>query len=118
MTKRDIEGKQILLRLYIGELDHFDRGGPLGKVGLYQEIMERAFKMGIAGCTVFRAVTGYGASSIVHKTHLFSSDAPLVVEVVDSNEHIQKFIREIKPILSGALVTEHQVTVHRYSAKE
>ena len=51
-------GKQI--RIYIGEQDKFE------KMPLYEAITRRAKARGMAGCTVFRAMMGFGANSRVH----------------------------------------------------
>jgi hypothetical protein len=111
MTERTITGKNILLRVFVGETDLYHHHS------LYMEILERARKMGLAGCTVIRGIAGFGASSVIHTDHLFrlSHDLPMIVELVDSREHIEKFLADIEPLLEGALVTEENVHVVHYS---
>jgi PII-like signaling protein len=51
-------------------------------------------KEGFASATAFRGSAGFGANSIVHTTHLLDlcSDLPVVVEVVDTEEEIERLI--------------------------
>ncbi|HPQ81919.1 MAG TPA: DUF190 domain-containing protein, partial [bacterium] len=49
-----------LLRIFIGESDRIE-GKPL-----YEIIVERARKEGLAGATVLRGLIGFGADSRVH----------------------------------------------------
>jgi PII-like signaling protein len=111
MSPRNLSGAHTLLRIYFGESDRAD-GEPLHFV-----ILKKARDRGLAGCTVLRGITGFGASTIVHEDHLFrlSSDLPMVVEIVDTSERTQAFLSKIEPFLEGALVTEEEVHVHHYS---
>lgn len=110
MTPRELKGDHVLLRIFIGESDKF-RHKPL-----YIEVLERARKLGMAGCTVLRGVAGFGASSVVHQDHAFrlSSDLPIVVEIVDTAEHVRMFHKDVDPILEKGLVTEEKAVVHHY----
>jgi PII-like signaling protein len=109
---RVLEGEQMLVRIFIGENDRW-RHQPLASA-----LVERLRKEGFAGATVLRGLAGFGARSIVHSTHLLelSQDLPLVIEVVDSEEHVAR----LRPILdemvtSGALVTLEKVRVLKYA---
>jgi PII-like signaling protein len=44
----------------------------------------------ISGATVARGIEGYGASTLIHRSHLlsFSSDAPIMVNVMGSEEKV------------------------------
>lgn len=110
--ERELTGENVLLRIFVGEKDKF------GSKPLFDAIIERARKLGIAGCTVMRAVMGFGASSIVHKGHLFSQDNPMLIEVVDSADKVKGLLEEIRPMLQGALVTEEKVRVHHYTPRK
>jgi PII-like signaling protein len=109
---RELTGENVLLRIFIGESDRFE-GKPL-----FDAVIMRAKGLGIAGCTVIRAVMGFGASSVVHKGHVFrlSQDNPMLIEVVDSADRIHGFLEDIRPMLQGALVTEERVQVHHYAS--
>ena len=81
-----LEGEGLLLRIFIGENDRW-RGKPL-----YEAIVERAREAGLAGATVVRGLMGFGAKSRIHtaKVLRLSEDLPLVIELVDRTEKIQK----------------------------
>jgi PII-like signaling protein len=109
---RELKGSHTLLRFFVGEKDKAE-GQPL-----YWFIMEEARRLGVAGCTCFRGIAGYGASSHIHQDKPFrlSSDLPIVVEIVDTKEHVAKLLEAVDPVLTGALVTEEQIEVRHYSA--
>ena len=104
-----LEGEGKLLRIFIGESDH------LQHKPLYEIIVMKAREMGMAGASVLRGVESYGANSRIHKAHLveLSSDLPLVIEIVDTEDKIRSFIPELDQILSnancGGLVTLERV---------
>lgn len=112
--ERELNGTHRLLRIFMGESDQS------GYEPLYWDIVKRARNKGLAGCTVFKGVAGFGASSVIHKAKLLhlSADLPVVVEIVDTEEHIQEFLEEVKPLLGGSLVTEEAVYVHHYQAAQ
>ena len=111
---RRLEGRNKLLRVFIGELDKVD-GKPL-----HDAIMHAAHGQGIAGVTVLRGVGAYGASSRLHTARVLrlSEDLPIVVEIVDSEEHIETFLKTLHRMLEqsgcGGLVTLEAVEVIRY----
>ncbi len=108
-TLPPLSGTQSLLRIFCGESDKINH------LPLYRYLVELSKKRGLKGCSVFRGVAGFGASSILHQedlTHLFSSDLPMVVEIVDVKEKIQAFVHEISPLLQGCLVTEEPVEIY------
>ncbi len=77
-----LAGKARMLRIHFGENDKWK------EKPLYRAIVEKCRELDIAGATVFRGVAGYGASTLIHRSHLlsFSSDAPIMVSVIDSEE--------------------------------
>ena len=109
---RELDGEQMMVRVFLGEDDRWQ-----GQF-LHVALVERLRKEGIAGATVFRGVCGYGARSIVHSTHLLnlSEDLPLVVEVVDTPEHIDRMLPIIDAMVTEGLVTVEKVRVIKYSA--
>lgn len=108
---RVLEGEQMMVRIFVGEDDRWE--GQL----LHVALLERFRKEGIAGATVFRGVSGYGAHSVVHSTHLLrmSENLPLVVEVVDTPEHIERVLPIIETMVSEGLVTVEKVRVIKYA---
>ena len=67
-----IDGPALLVRIYIGESDHW-HGKPL-----YQAIVELLRERGLAGATVLRGIEGFGAKAHLHTTRLLrlSEDLP------------------------------------------
>ena len=107
---RKLEGEQVLMRIFIGESDQWERR-PLSMV-----LVELLRRNGLAGATVLKGVAGFGANSVVHTASLLdlSADLPLVIEVVDSQEHIDRVIPQIDAMMGGGLVTMEKVRVVRY----
>ena len=99
-----------LLRIFIGENDRHE-GLPL-----HEWIVRQARENGLAGATVLRGLEGYGAHSRLHKAKILrlSSDLPLVVEIVDTEEKIQSFLPVIDDAVGEGLATVERVEVHFY----
>jgi len=100
----------MLLRIFIGETDKY-HGKPL-----YEQIILKAKALNLAGGTVLRGLMGYGASSRVHSAKLLrlSEDLPVVVEIVDTEENLEKLIPFLDETVSDGLVTMEQVRVIKY----
>ena len=111
-TTRRLDGTSTVLRIYFGEADRVHRK-PFSD---YVFDLARQHKM--AGCTVFRALTVYGATSIVRTAHVLAllTDLPMIVEVVDERSRIEALLDELDPVMPGCLVTLHDVEVRRYHA--
>ena len=110
-----IEGEAKLLRIFVGESDLINH------VPVYEKIVLEARKAGLAGATVTKGISGFGASSRIHTTKLLrlSEDLPLVVEIVDSEEKIEQFIPVLNEIFdeanSGGLITMEKVKIIKYT---
>jgi uncharacterized protein len=109
---RKIEGEQVLMRIFIGESDKWNRR-PLGSA-----LLELFRSKGLAGATVLRGVAGFGPKSILHTAGILklSADLPLVIEVVDSQEHLDAVMPEVDQMMSGGLVTMEKIRVLRYES--
>lgn len=99
-----------LLRVFIGESDRWE-GHPL-----YEAIVMKARRDGLAGATVLRGIMGFGAQSRIHtaKVLRLSEDLPIVVEVVDSLGKIEKFAAELDRMITDGMVTLEKARVIRY----
>ena len=108
---RTLTGEQVMVRIFFGESDKW-KHQPL-EIAL----LERLRKEGFAGATVFRGTAGFGANSVIHTTHLLelSSDLPVVIEVVDTEEHVERLLPILDEMLDDGLVTIEKVRVLRYS---
>src|SRR5689334_14188204 len=103
-----------LLRIFIGESDHWDHKP------LYEAIVLKARELHLAGATVLRGPMGFGKSSRLHTAKILrlSMDLPLVIEIVDSEEKIQAFLPVLDQMMKGGLVTLEKVKVIHYRANE
>jgi hypothetical protein len=109
MTER-FRGERTLMRVFIGESDKY-QGRPL-----YEALLERFRKKGLAGATVLRGVAGFGASSKVHtdKVLRLSLDLPLIIEVVETDEVIQAILPDLNEMIGGGLITLERANVILY----
>ena len=108
-----------LLRVFLGESDKYQQQP------LYETIVFEAKKQSLSGATVTRGIMGFGPNSKIHTAKLFdiSSDLPVVVEIVDTLEKINEFIKIVEHLFeeskSGGLITVEKAEVIRYrSGKE
>jgi PII-like signaling protein len=106
----EIPKDAVLLRIFIGEDDNFERRP------LYEAIVLKAREMGLAGATVLRGPMGFGHSSHLHTTKILrlSQDLPLVIEIVDSQQKIDAFLPVLDGMMSSGLVTLEKVQVLQY----
>ncbi|MHB1253927.1 MAG: DUF190 domain-containing protein [Candidatus Humimicrobiaceae bacterium] len=81
----------LLLRILIGEDDAY-RGKPL-----YEQIVLKARQLNLAGATVFRGIMGFGADSLIHTSKILhlSEDIPIVIEIIDTDENINKILARV-----------------------
>ena len=106
------EGK--LLRIFVGESDTLK-----GK-SLYEAIVLKARELNLAGATVFRGIMGYGASSRIHSIKLLrlSEDLPVMIEIVDSENNINKILPFLDETVKEGLITIEKVTIIKYRHNE
>lgn len=104
----------LLLRIFIGEDDRAE-GRPL-----YEALVLKAREMGLAGATVLRGPMGFGPNTRrLHTAKILqlSTDLPMVVEIVESEERIDMFLEAIDPMMTGGMVTLEKATIIRYGNK-
>ena len=109
---RGIEGEQVLLRLILGESRRQEARA------LYRTILELLRREGLAGTTVIKGIAGFGHDRRVHTVAIeaASTDLPLVIEVVDTQEHIDGALVRLEPWLEGVVITLERAHVIRYSS--
>jgi PII-like signaling protein len=106
---RTFEGEQVLMRIFVRQRDRW------GHRPLYMALIELFRREGIAGATVLQGVAGFGADSVIHTMRLFRlGELPLIIEVVDSPDHIDKVRGQIDTMVSSGLITMQNVRVIRY----
>ena len=99
-----------LLRVFIGESDRHD--GWL----LHEWIVMKAREEGLAGATVMRGMMGFGAHSRLHtfKIERLSQDLPIIVEIVDTREKLERFLSLIDNEIEEGMATLEEVQIHFY----
>jgi PII-like signaling protein len=99
-----------LLRIFIGEDDKYE-GQPL-----YEWIVRKARESGLAGATVLRGLEGFGAHSRLHTAKILrlSTDLPIVVEIIDTEDKIEAFLPSIDEAVADGLATLEKVEVRFY----
>ncbi len=105
-----MEGEGKLLRIFIGESDTW-HGKPL-----YEAIVQHVRSEGLAGATVVRGIEGFGADSRLHTSRILrlSEDLPVVVEVVDTAENIDRVLPDLDGMVAEGMVTTERVHVIAY----
>lgn len=87
------------LTIYVDESDK-SGGKPV-----YELIMDLLYRNKIAGVSVFRGVAGYGSDGIFHTSKMLelSSNLPVKIEAVDSEDMIYKVLPELSSLLKKGL---------------
>lgn len=100
----------MLLRIYTGEARRN------GHRPLYEDIVLKARKSGLAGATVLRGPMGFGHSHQVHTAKILdlSANLPLVIEIVDAENKIRAFLNQLNEMKDIGLVTLEKVEVIHY----
>jgi uncharacterized protein len=103
----------VLLRIFLGENDRHDHQA------LYEAIVLKAREAGLAGATMLRGSMSFGHSSHLHTAKILrlSEDLPILIEIVDSDEKIQKFLPVLDGMMGSGLVTMENVKVLQYGKK-
>jgi PII-like signaling protein len=106
-----IEGKAKLMRIYLGESDRWN------DKPLHQALVEALRANDLAGATVYRGISGYGAHRRVHREnplHL-SRDRSIMISVVDTEEKLRAFLPILDQMVEEGLVVLSDVDVIKYS---
>jgi PII-like signaling protein len=96
-----------LLRLHFTERDRY-QGKPL-----HEAIIEKCRELKIAGATVFRGLEGYGDTAEIHRSHMLKHDLPIVVQIVDTPENIQRLVPIVEEMMDKGLVAISDVKTTR-----
>ena len=110
----ELQGDAKLMRIFVSSTDKFKH------TPLYEVIVFAAKRYGLAGATVLKGVMGFGASSVVYSQNVweFSEKLPMVIEIVDEAEKIEKFTEIILPyfdkIRYGSMITVEKANIILY----
>ena len=104
-------GENVLMRIFIGE------GDKIGGRPLHEALVELLKKEGFHGATVLRGVAGFGAHSVYHTDKILrlSRDLPMIVEVVDLQENVDRVMPRLDEMIVGGMITLEKVKVMRYT---
>jgi PII-like signaling protein len=88
------------LSIYVDETDKF-HGRPV-----YEVLLDIFFKKKIMGVSVFRGIAGYGTDGIFHTSKMLelSTSMPVKIEVVESEEMVNKVLPDIYHVVEKGMV--------------
>jgi uncharacterized protein len=98
-----------LICLYVNERDQYD-GKPL-----YEAVVDRCRDLRIAGVTVLRALEGFDETAELHDQHLFRSDRPIVIMIVESPEKARETVPVLESMMNSGAIALTDVDVTRAS---
>jgi len=101
------------LTIYADESDKF-RGKPV-----YEVLLDIFFKKKIIGVSVFRGIAGYGSDGVFHTAKMLelSTNMPVKIEVVDSEEMVNKVLPDVYHVVEKGLVEVTDTNVVKCCAK-
>ena len=101
-----------VLRFYIDNTDKYNNEP------LWKYLLNSAKDNNLAGATVYKAVAGVGRHSEIHTFDIFnlSNEMPIVIEIIEDEENIEKFLKNVENSLKEAFVTIHSVDTINYKA--
>jgi uncharacterized protein len=101
------EEKAQLLRIYLAERDQIDG------IPLHEWVILKASEMGIAGATAIKGFSGFCAHSPISSPALMSTSVnlPIVIEIVEQPEAIERFAAAIEEVVPEGLMTVENVSI-------
>lgn len=102
-----LSGKCKLLKIYVSEDSKYKSHN------LAHALMLKFKEIGIAGVTVSRGLEGYGKDREIHTARILelSASLPMIVELVDTPENIEKAIAAAKQMVHEGLMITADVEV-------
>ncbi len=99
-----------LMRIFINEHDMYKHRP------LFEAIINKANELGLASATAYRGLMGYGLDRRLKTNAILelSSDLPVIVELIDTPENLEKIIPFIDEAVSEGFVTVESVHVFKY----
>lgn len=108
---RGIDGEQVLLRLILSESRTHDHQP------LFRRILDVLRAEGLAGTTVLKGIAGFGHDRELHTVaiEVASQGLPIVLEVVDTAEHIERVLPTLEALMAGGVLMMERARVIRYA---
>lgn len=99
-----------ILKIYISEDSRYKGHN------LYHALVIKLKEIGMAGVTVTRGLESYGKSKAIHDMKILdlSSSLPIIIEVVDETEKIEKAIPIVKEMVNEGLIITADINVIKY----
>ncbi len=99
----------MLLRIYVSET------AKINERPAYKVLVEYFREKGFPGCTVYRGLMGFGHEREVRSFDVFrlSLDLPVVVDVVDTEEHVIGVRDEVAAMITHGLVITQPLSMCR-----
>ncbi len=99
-----------LLRIYLTDKMTVDN------MPAHEYILQAAQKSGITGASVFHGVAGYGTHMKIHTIGLLhlSDSLPVIIEIIDTEEKITNFVKNIENKIEHGLMITEDVTIAFY----
>ena len=96
-----------LMRIYTGE------SARSGHKSLFEHIVCKARDEGLAGATVLRGPMGFGHTHRIQNASILnlSGNLPLVIEIVDEEQKLRRFLASIENTKDIGLVTLEKVEI-------
>lgn len=103
-------GKCKILKIYVSEDSRYK------KHNLYHALVLKLKEIGMAGVTVTRGLEGYGESKTIRNAKILdlSSSLPIVIEVIDEAEKIEKAIPIVSEMVNEGLVITTDINIIKY----
>ncbi len=111
MEHEKLEGHAKMLRIHVGESDRWE-GEPL-----YEAIVKKLRMLDVAGATVYRGVTGYGAQQRMRKSGWLglSTDLPIMISIIDTEEKIKRVLPVLDEMVDEGLIAISDVEIIKYT---
>lgn len=102
-----LSGRCKLLKIYISE------GSKYKSHNLTNALIAKFKELGMEGATVSRGMEGYGHSGALHTMKVLdlSSSLPIIIELVDTHEKIEKAIKAAKEMVNEGLIITADVDI-------
>ena len=94
------QGPAKKLTIYVDESDKH------GSKPVYEAVLDILYTRKVAGASVFRGMAGYGSDGVLHTAKMLalSTDLPVKIEAIDSEEMINAVMPDITSVVEKGLI--------------
>jgi PII-like signaling protein len=90
-----------------------DEAAFFGDRKVFEIIAIRAREGRLAGATVLQALVGFGRSAHLHTRHILDDEQSVVIEIVDDEARLRRFVASLSDLPDIGLITLESVEVLR-----